>query len=122
MHGHIKYAYFSEVLRPTPIPWAGMRRILISVDLQMCPPTFRCTRERDGSIYVHYLPGKPTRKGLSPLLVGILKSLAEDTLGLKDFKIKQKRWIDKGAEEDVFAVRWKSSVRILIRNRDSAVD
>ena len=38
---------------------------------QMHPPTFRITREKENRLTLHYLPGKPTRKGLSPLLVGM---------------------------------------------------
>jgi hypothetical protein len=86
---------------------------------------------------LHYLSGVPTRKGLSPLVVGtflpanarvvscrvvphatdacvarvvgIIKSLGEEHLQLSALKIKQKKWIDKGAEEDVFSVKWKIS-------------
>lgn len=74
----------------------------------MCLPTFRCSREKEDSIYLHYIPGKRTRKGLSPLLVGIIKCMAEEFLHLQSLKIKQKKWIDRGANEDVFSIKWKA--------------
>jgi hypothetical protein len=33
-------------------------------------------------------------------------------LHLTALKIKQKKWIDKGAEEDVFAVKWKTTAGV----------
>ena len=42
-------------------------------------------------------------------VVGIIKGLGEEHLQLTALKIKQKKWIDKGAEEDVFSVKWKIS-------------
>jgi hypothetical protein len=39
---------------------------------------------------------------------GIIKGLGEDHLQLTDLKIKQKKWSDKGAEEDIFTVKWKN--------------
>lgn len=99
MHGHIKMGYFSE----------------------MRPPTFRITREKANKMQLHYLSGVPTRKGLSPLVVGIIKGLGEEHLQLSALKIKQKKWIDKGAEEDVFSVKWKISGSAKKRLLDESV-
>jgi hypothetical protein len=35
-----------------------------------------------------------------------VKALAETHLMLERFTIKQRKWIDKGADEDVFQLRW----------------
>ncbi len=96
MHGHIKMGYFSEVhtslfLRSTlpsrhgPPPRAPLALLACSIYFyfiytniigkkkkthQLRPPTFRITREKANQMQLHYMPGVPTRKGLSPLVVG----------------------------------------------------
>ncbi len=37
---------------------------------QMTPPTFRCTREKENGLHLQYIPGKPSRTCLSPLVIG----------------------------------------------------
>jgi len=96
MHGHIKFSYFPE----------------------MRPPVFRVTQNKENSLRLHYKPGLPGRKGLAPLIVGMIKSLGEEHLKLNVVQVVQKKWIDKGAPEDVFSVKWKAKKSQAIRRSD----
>ncbi|KAL6076243.1 Heme NO binding associated [Balamuthia mandrillaris] len=73
---------------------------------QMQPPTFRCTNEKPNSLRLHYMPGNASRVSLAPLVIGIIKGLAEVHLKLDRLTIKQKRFNDKGDDHDEFVVRW----------------
>lgn len=77
-------------------------------------PTFWCTDIAPQSLTLHYRPGRPTRNGLAPLVVGLMKGLA-DLFHLEEFEIEHtgKRSHhgadddDGGADFDVFLLRWE---------------
>jgi hypothetical protein len=73
-------------------------------------PTFWCTDLTPSSLTLHYRPGRPSRNGLAPLVMGLMKGLA-DLFNLEDFEIEHtgKRSNDgagDGVDFDVFALRW----------------
>ena len=85
MHGHMKVAYFNKFR----------------------PPNIRVTQVKEDSMTVHYVSGTPSRGGiLGPLLIGIIKALAEIQLRIDSVQVKQKKFISKGADHDVFSVKW----------------
>ncbi|KAL6076242.1 Heme NO-binding protein [Balamuthia mandrillaris] len=75
---------------------------------QMSPPTFRCTQEKPNRLRLHYIPGVASRVALAPLVIGIVKGLAERYLNLDHLTVKQKRFKEKGDDHDEFVVRWKT--------------
>jgi hypothetical protein len=75
----------------------------------MTPPTFRTANVTSTSMRLHYEPGKNTRVGLSALVVGIIKGLAEFHLlwPPNSVKISQEKFRSKGANNDIFLITWK---------------
>lgn len=51
-------------------------------------PTFWCTQVTPTSLTLHYRPGRPTRNGLAPLVMGLMRGLAE-LFELDEFEIEQ---------------------------------
>lgn len=68
------------------------------------PPSFACTHLSENLLNLHY---RSTRKGLAPMVFGLLKGL-----GIK-FKTKvdvsQIQSKEDGADSDVFAIKYKSN-------------
>jgi hypothetical protein len=60
---------------------------------------------------LHYEPGRSTRVGLSALVVGVIKGLAEFHLMWppNSVKISQEKFLSKGASNDVFLITWKKT-------------
>lgn len=89
LHGHMKLSYFKNIT----------------------PPTFRTTNVTSTSMRLHYIPGRPNRKNLGPLVIGLVKGLAEihfDILSSK-LKIVQEKYASKGADHDVFHISWRKA-------------
>ena len=75
----------------------------------MTPPTFRTTNVTPTSLRLHYIPGKATRVGLGPFVIGLVKGIAEIHLQwpANNIKISQEKFKSRGADHDVFFVSWK---------------
>ncbi|HAX77648.1 MAG TPA: heme NO-binding protein [Cyanobacteria bacterium UBA11372] len=71
---------------------------------QLKPPSFACTDLSENSMNLHY---RSTRKGLTPMVVGLLKGL-----GIRFkiiIKISQIQSRENGADSDVFSIKYKSN-------------
>ncbi|ELR15845.1 heme NO binding domain containing protein [Acanthamoeba castellanii str. Neff] len=70
-------------------------------------PTFKVTHRKGNSMRLHYTPGKESRQGLSPLVVGLVKGLGAELLKLKEVTVTQIK--TKEADGiDVLFVEWKT--------------
>lgn|SRR3990167_8260833 len=80
----------------------------------MTPPTFRTTNVTPTSLRLHYISGKSTRIGLGPLVVGLVKGIAEYHLlwPSNQIKVVQEKYASRGADHDIFYVTWKKEEKI----------
>lgn len=70
----------------------------------MTSPQFRVVVEEEGKIIFFYAPGKKERLGLAPLLVGLLRGVAEIQFGIAVLNITQLKLHDDGTYE--YLVTW----------------
>ena len=68
--------------------------------LELEPPSFSVEELENGVLCVHYVT---ERKGLSPMVVGLLEGLAEKFSVSAD--VVQTQFVDHGDEHDVFEIR-----------------
>lgn len=67
------------------------------------PPQFECTDITENSLRLHYYS---MRVGLSPMIFGLLRGLAQ-AFKVKDLQIQHIVRRDEGADHDEFALQWK---------------
>ena len=71
---------------------------------QLQPPSFECSDQTEDSLNLHY---HSTRKGLTPMVLGLLKGL-----GIRfntEVEITQIQNRENGADSDVFSIKYKSN-------------
>lgn len=68
-------------------------------------PRFRVSRRKKDSLVLHYSPGKETRLGLAPLVMGIVKGIAMEILKLERISVQQTKTRELDGA-DVFQVNW----------------
>ena len=72
----------------------------------MTPPVFRCSSVKDTSLRLHYTPGRKSRHSLAPLIVGIVKALAELVVkNIHSLTIVTEK--PSGKEQAQFFISWK---------------
>lgn len=67
---------------------------------ELVPPSFQCTEVKDGTLLLHY---HSRRKGLAPLVVGLLKGLGERFK--QPIEIEHRDRTADGASHDTFFLR-----------------
>lgn len=96
MHGHIRIAHFSQMNMPIIRTVFEVRNVCRLMLITRRLPRYCLTElcltniaalQGDRRVKVQYTPGKETRKGLGPLLVGLLYALAEVVFGITEISI-----------------------------------
>jgi hypothetical protein len=68
------------------------------------------SRRKKDSLVLHYSPGKETRLGLAPLVMGIVKGVAMEILKLERISVQQTKTRERDGA-DVFQVNWSPPVQ-----------
>ncbi len=70
----------------------------------MKSPTFRVVQEQDGRAVFFYTPGSKERVGLGPLVIGLIRAVAELQFGITSLSIQQLKTLEDGTIE--FSMEW----------------
>lgn len=70
----------------------------------MKSPSFRVIQETDSRAIFYYTPGAKERVGLGPLVVGLIKAVADLQFGIVSLNITQQKTQDDGTIE--FLIEW----------------
>lgn len=94
---------FPEALKHVNTFYSRMRQ----QGFQEQSPSIWVPHEDEGSLRLHYRPGTAERNGLEPLVVGLVKGLAELVFELEELEITQRSFTSRGAPHNTFKVVWK---------------